>query len=174
MHVGGMQEFKLLFMKLRRLLYSRGFSGDDSDDLIQEAFLRLQQYRRAHVVNHDEAFLVRSVLNLLADHRKKRRHQVLDSSVLEALPLIDPGPSLEAMLEGNARLRHFKTGLRNLSPRCREVFILNRIAGYSFTQISKELGITVSTAEKHAARALLLLGDWMAGYDDEDAGSHQR
>jgi DNA-directed RNA polymerase specialized sigma24 family protein len=35
-----MDEVRLLVLKLRRLLRSRGRSIDDADDLIQEAFLR--------------------------------------------------------------------------------------------------------------------------------------
>ena len=159
--VRAMDEVKLLFLKLRRLLYSRGQSGDDTDDLIQEAFLRLQQYTHEHTVKHREAFLVRTVLNLLADRRKRSRVAVVVPGALEMLPLVDPSPSPDVVLEGENRLRHFKAGLRQLSPRRREVFILNRIEGYSFAQIAQKLGITVSMAEKHAARAMLSLGDWM-------------
>jgi RNA polymerase sigma factor (sigma-70 family) len=65
------------------------------------------------------------------------------------------------VLEGQRRLHHFKAGLRALSPRRREVFILYRIEGYSFAQIAQKLGITISMAEKHAARAMLCLADWM-------------
>ena len=162
-----MEEVKLLFLKLRRLLYSRGHSQDDTDDLIQEAFLRLKQYDRDHTVKHAEAFLVRTVLNLLADRRKRSRVATVMTGTLENLPLIDPSPSPDAVLDGQERLRHFKAGLRALSPRRREVFILHRIEGYSFAQIAQQLGITVSMAEKHAARAMLSLGDWMAGGSTE-------
>jgi len=154
-------EFKLLFLKLRRLLHSRGHKPDESEDLIQEAFLRLQQYNCERVVRHKEAFLVRTVLNLLTDRRRQRRPvmEVVDGH--EALSLVDPNPEPDAILEGQRRMRRFQTGLRALSPRQREVFILNRIEGHSFAQIAAKLGITVSMAEKHAARALLFLGDWM-------------
>jgi len=62
-------ELKLILLKLRRLLRSRGRSLDDTDDLIQEAFLRLQLYCRDHQVEQPEAFLVRTVLNLSTDLR---------------------------------------------------------------------------------------------------------
>jgi DNA-directed RNA polymerase specialized sigma24 family protein len=41
-----MDEIKQLLSKLRRLLRSRGRTIDDTDDLIQEAFLRPQQASR--------------------------------------------------------------------------------------------------------------------------------
>jgi RNA polymerase sigma factor (sigma-70 family) len=160
-------DIKLLFLKLRRLLYSRGQTSDDTDDLIQEAFLRLQQYDRERVVNHREAFLVRTVLNLLTDRRRQRRAAVMVPGGLETLSLIDPGPTPDVICDGRKRLLHFEAGLHALSPRQREVFVLHRIEGYSFAQIAERLGITVSMAEKHAARALLSLGDWM---DEEKTG----
>jgi RNA polymerase sigma-70 factor (ECF subfamily) len=41
------------------------------------------------------------------------------------------------------------------------VFLLNRLEGYSFPQIAERLGISLSMVEKHAARAVLFLTDWM-------------
>ena len=163
------EDVKLLFLKLRRLLYSRGQNNDDTDDLIQEAFLRLQQYHRERTVNHPEAFLVRTVLNLLTDRRRHGRTAATVPDALETLELVDPNPTPDVALEGQKRLQHFKEGLRSVSPRQREVFILHRIEGYSFAQIAQRLGITVSMAEKHAARALLYLSDWM----DEDKGDRE-
>ncbi len=49
-----------------------------------------------------------------------------------------------------------------LSPRRREVFLLNRLEGYSFPQIAEQLGISLSMVEKHAAQAVPVpLTDWM-------------
>lgn len=161
-----MSEFKLLFVKLRRLLYSRGQRGDDTEDLIQEAFLRLQEYHRERTVNHEEAFLVRTTLNLLTDQRRRTRGAVVvkDSHEIVAAA-IDPSPTPDVVCDGQQRLRYFKAGLRNLSPRQREVFILHRMEGHSFAQIAARLGITVSMAEKHAARAMMSLADWMDRQD---------
>jgi RNA polymerase sigma factor (sigma-70 family) len=156
-----MDEVKLLLVKLRRLLRSRGRSVDDTDDLIQEAFLRLQLYCRDHAVQKPEAFLVRTALNLSADQSKRERQVRIETGVLERLTLIDPSPSPDAVYAGQKRLHHWKAGINALSPRQREVFLLNRIEGYSFMQIAERLGITLSMVEKHAAKAVLFLTDWM-------------
>ena len=156
-----MDEVRPLLTKLRRLLRSRGRSIDDTDDLIQEAFLRLQVYCRDHSVQKTEAFLVRTALNLSADQSKREHRLHVDQEVIEKLPLIDPGPGPDEAYAGQKRLQLWKAGLNALSPRRREVFLLNRVEGYSFPQIAERLGITVSMAEKHAAKAILLLTDWM-------------
>ena len=160
-HLAMMNEISSLLLKLRRLLYRRGRNSDETDDLIQEAFLRLQQYRHSHVVQHPEAFLVRTALNLSADLHRQRRIANLTPDGLDTVPLIDPSPAPDVALVGQQRLHRFKAGLLAISPRQREVFILHRIEGYSFPQIARQLEISVSMAEKHAARAMMFLADWM-------------
>jgi RNA polymerase sigma factor (sigma-70 family) len=162
-----MDEIRPLFEKLRRLLRSRGRTVEDADDLIQEAFLRLQVYCRDHTVEQPEAFLVRTALNLSTDRARQGRRQRLDYGVLEKLALVDPSPTPDAVYAGQKRLLHWKRGLEALSPRRREVFLLNRVEGYSFPQIAERLGISLSMVEKHAARAVLFLTDWM---EQEESG----
>jgi RNA polymerase sigma-70 factor (ECF subfamily) len=54
-----------------------------------------------------------------------------------------------------------RAGLAALRPRQREVFLLNRVDGFSFVQISTQLNISMSMVEKHAAKAILFLTNWM-------------
>lgn len=167
-HCFRVNELKLLLLKLRRLLRSRGNNTDDADDLIQEAFLRLQLYCRKHKVEHREAFLVRTVLNLASDLRRRHANSVTISETLKTLYLAETTPSAVDVLAAQERLLRMRAGLDHLSPRRREVFALNRIEGYSFPQIAERLGITLSAVEKHAAKAALLMTDWM---DDESQGA---
>ena len=160
-----MDEVKPLLTKLRRLLRSRGRSVDDTDDLIQEAFLRLQLYCRHHEVKKTEAFLVRTALNLSADQHRRDRRLVFNQDMLDRMSLVDPGPSPDEVYAAQKRLLRWKAGLNALSPRRREVFLLNRVEGFSFPQIAERLGISLSMTEKHAAKAILFLTDWM---DDEE------
>ncbi|MBL8267541.1 RNA polymerase sigma factor [Steroidobacter sp.] len=158
-----MQEIVSLFGKMRRLLMSRGRTADDAEDLMQEAFLRLQVYSRDHAVQHTEAFVVRTVLNLSAEMgRRSRRFQSSDAT--ETLVAVDPAPLPDEVLAGQQRLLRLKAGLQQLNPRPRQVFLLNRVEGYSYVQIAERLGISVSMVEKHIARASFFLADWMARY----------
>ena len=158
----------LLLIKLRRLLRSRGASRDDADDLIQEAFLRLEVYCREHEVRQTEAFLVRTALNLATDRGRHHAHTRHVTEAVRALQIIDSSPPPDDVLAARERLLRMKAGLDRLSPRRREVFVLNRIEGYSFPQIADQLGITLSAVEKHAAKAVLAMTDWMEGEDGAD------
>lgn len=157
-----MDALRSLFKNLRRLLESRGRAAADIDDLMQEAFLRLQTYCRDHTVHNTEAFLVRTVLNLSAQQgRDARRHQwVREES--EVFAVIDPRPTPDEVYAGQQRLRKVKAGLERMSPRTREAFLLHRLEGLSYVQIAERLEISVSMVEKHIARASFFLRDWMA------------
>jgi RNA polymerase sigma-70 factor (ECF subfamily) len=157
-----MDPVAILLTKLQKLLRHKGRTADEADDIIQEAFLRLQTYRQARHVREPEAFLVRAALNLSVDalRRGARRgmHVTADS---ETLRLIDPKPLPDEVLASQQRLQQLRAGLATLAPRTREVILLQRIEGFSHAQIGARLGITVSAVEKHIAKAALFLSDWM-------------
>jgi RNA polymerase sigma-70 factor (ECF subfamily) len=146
--------------KLQRLLRSRGRSPDDTDDLIQEAFLRLQLYCKDRPVEQSEAFLVRTALNLSVDERRRAHNRTMVQTPVELLPLIDTGQPLDEILAVQQRLQRVKKALETMSPRLREVFILHRAEGYNYEQIGEQLGISKSTVEKHMAKAALFFDRW--------------
>lgn len=156
-----MDELKCLLSKIHRILRRRGRSPDEADDLIQEAFLRLQVYCIDHTVRNTGGFLLRTALNLSLDRQRRSRVAACVSESIEDLPLVDPHPLPDEVCAVQERLQRLRTALEAMSPRRREVFILNRIEGYSFPQIAERLGITLSAVEKHAAKAVLFLTDWM-------------
>ncbi|MBL8264844.1 RNA polymerase sigma factor [Steroidobacter sp.] len=156
-----MRDFPLLVIKLRKLLRSRGRTRDDADDLIQEAFLRMERYCREHEVREPEAFLVRAVINLSVDERRSAHARHAGTARIETLPLVDPNPLPEKVLAAEQRVQRMKRGLQMLTPRVREVFLMNRLDGFSYPQIAQRLGITESAVEKHIAKASQFMWEWM-------------
>ncbi len=161
-----MEEVRSVLAKLRRMLRHRGRTADETDDLIQEACLRLQMYCREHKIDQTEAFLVRTVLNLIVDVRRKEHAHPVVPGALEKLPLIDARPDPHEVYAARQRLQHLRAGLETLSPRAREVFVMHRLDGLSHVQISRQLGISLSMVEKHAAKAMLFLTNWMQGIEE--------
>lgn len=157
-----MADIRTLFGKLRRLLKSRGRSAHDIDDLMQEAFLRLQVYCKENTVHNEEAFLVRTVLNLSAEQGRRDSRANLSTAEDDFHNLIDPAPNADEILAEQQRLNRVMLGLQRLPPRSREVFLLHRSDGLSYQQIAMKLDISVSMVEKHIARAAFFLRDWMA------------
>lgn len=60
-----MNRLPTYFRRMRRMLLRRGRTREDAEDLIQEAFVRMQEYcERGGRVHQPEGFLVRTVLRL--------------------------------------------------------------------------------------------------------------
>jgi RNA polymerase sigma-70 factor (ECF subfamily) len=148
-----------LFTKLRKLLRSRGRTVDDAEDLIQEAFLRLQVYCQDKPVDKPEAFLMRTALNLSVDESRRAHNRLMQADGLEML--IDTRPAPDEVLATQQRLQRVKQALHALSPRARCVFLLHRADGYTYAQIATQLGISVGTVEKHMAKAALFIDTWL-------------
>ncbi len=146
-----------LWNKLRRLLRSRGRSREDMEDIVQDAFMRLQTYCKAAEVHDREAFLVRTALNLEVDQQRRERCRVFVPEALEDLSLVDDEVSPDEVVAVQQRLRQMEQALGGVSQRARDMYWMNRVEGYSYTQIARKLGISVSAVEKHMTRALASL-----------------
>lgn len=152
------------FRKLKQLLRRRGQSAEDAEDLVQEAFLRLQTFlNEGHDVQRPEAFLVRTALNLAVDASRRARREHRDQfepESIEELSLVDLSPSPEEMFSAEKRLIQIGQVLDSkVSVQTREVFFLHRLEGFTHDEIAARLGINVRAVETHIARAVTVI--WM-------------
>lgn len=144
---------------MRSVLRRRGQSREDAEDLIQEAFLRLHVYCQSQEVREQEAFLMRTMLNLSIDRHRREHRDLYVKDSPEDLMLADLRPTPDEDLLLQQRLARVSLVLDGLPPRTREIFIMHRIEGYGCAQIATTFGISLSAIEKHIARAVLALMD---------------
>jgi RNA polymerase sigma-70 factor (ECF subfamily) len=145
---------------LRRV--AKATRSRDPEDLLQSAFVRLEEYRSRAEVADPRAFLVRVAVNLAHDERRTPAAR-LPREPLDAggLGLADDKPLQDEVLEVRNRLRKVQQALGELSPRTRQVFLMHRIEHLKYREIAAELGITVSAVEKHVAKAAYFLSERM-------------
>jgi RNA polymerase sigma-70 factor (ECF subfamily) len=135
-------------------------SREDAEDLTQEVFVRFAQQKSEQPISNVEAYLFRIAANLLRDRfRRNRTHHVqshfpIDECMSEQL---GEAPSEERVYEEQEQLRAFLQALKELPPRCRAVFLLQRYEGMSYSAVAQRLGVSVSAVEKHMMKALLHL-----------------
>ncbi|MHB1871732.1 MAG: RNA polymerase sigma factor [Steroidobacteraceae bacterium] len=146
---------------LRRVLLRRGNSPAEAEDLIQEAFLRMQEYcERGGAVRRPEGFLMRTALRLAANARRDAHRELYcDGAAEDLTQLIDCAPRPDEVLAGHQCLMRMRAALEAVSPRTREVLFMQRLDGMSYAQIGTRLGISVSAVEKHMAKALVVLSE---------------
>ena len=146
------------FPRLKKLLQRRGNTREEAEDLIQQAFLRVKVYcDEGGEVKEPEAFLVRTVLNLSRDVRAREHRDLYLAERVETLAIADPSPTPDEVLEFEDRLKELENVLTTISPRTREVFYMHRLNGLSYAQIAEHFDVSVSSIEKHIARAVAAL-----------------
>ncbi|MFC5568501.1 RNA polymerase sigma factor [Lysobacter yangpyeongensis] len=128
----------------------------DANDVAQEALVRLMRYR-ALPAEKLTLLMYRIALNALNDagrrsqSRQSAAHVSLDEE-FDSLP--SPEPDHERRLDNQREVERVRAAILQLPPRCREVYLLNRIEGMSYSQIARHCGVSVKAVEKHIGRAL--------------------
>lgn len=156
-----MAKLPLFFYRLRKVLLRRGRTKEEADDLIQEAFLRMQEYcERGGHVRQPEGFLMRTVLRLASNARRDAHRELYsDQQVEDLVLLMDTSPTPDEVLAGDQCLERMRDALDTVSRRTRDIFFMQRLDGLSYAQIAQQTGLSISAVEKHMASALAILAD---------------
>lgn len=139
---------------LRKFIGRRVRSRDEIDDLVQEAFARLLASEQRRDVEYPVAYLFRIASNLLADHGRRRTASPVDDAIDGDERHFAVSPNQE---DGRhlADLRaSLDAALAQLSPKCRDVFIMRRFRGLSTPEVAGTLGITPRMVQKHMTHAM--------------------
>lgn len=131
-----------------------------AEDVLHDALLRLALIDKGETIKQPHAYLrviVRSVLanQFNADARFIDLPDIKDEDSKIITDRGEFAPSAEHLAELHQRLQAAQRILDCLPPRCREVFWLFRIEGYTQPEIAVKLGITVKIVERHVMRALI-------------------
>jgi RNA polymerase sigma-70 factor (ECF subfamily) len=156
-------DWKSVLTRVRAALMRRGRTTDDADDLVQEAWMRLTSYEAQAEVASPEALLMRIALNLSIDSHRSRASRG-ESVELEDVVLLDCAPTAECIVLGRERLARLSVCLGRLNDRTRLIFLSHRVDGLTYQEIAHQHGLSVSTVEKHVAKATLHVTSWMEGW----------
>ncbi|MEO6280896.1 sigma-70 family RNA polymerase sigma factor [Roseateles sp.] len=149
--------------RVRSALMRRGRSAPDADDLVQEAWVRLACYEQEQAVQQPEAFLMRTALNLSVDaHRTKVAHG--EEVLVDDVVLLDLAPGTEAIVLAKERTARLSVCLGRLNAKTRNIFLAHRVDGMTYQEIARQHCLTVSTVEKHIARATVHITNGMEGW----------
>jgi RNA polymerase sigma-70 factor (ECF subfamily) len=121
--------------------------GDETEDLVQEAWVRAAPYSRKGLIQHPKALLLKIVDNLVIDRARRRGPAPLtDGDHLDADPLVDPASQIDLVL--------LKQIVLTMPPRLRDVFVLSRFAHLEYQEIGERLNIPVTTVQWRMTKAL--------------------
>jgi len=140
---------------LRRYLRRQLADAELAQDAVQETFLRMLRYRQCNDVHEVRALLFRVAASVVADHhRLARTRQWERHCSMDNVEVVSAEPQPDHILSDQQNLECVKDAIRQLPPRCRQVFLLQRFEGMSYRDIACRLGISERTVENHIAHAL--------------------
>ena len=128
----------------------------DVEDVVSEVLTRAYSTDNWRRMDQGRALVFQIARNLLVD--AARRHAIVSIDFvadLDALHLDDGGPSPEATAAARDELRQLQRALDALPPQPRRVFLMRRVQELSPQEIAAQLHLSVSTVEKHLAKAMV-------------------
>lgn len=134
--------------------------GFDVDNLVAESLARAYGAKDIDRITNGRSYLFAIARNLLID--AARRDTIVSLDFVADLDMLRSDDSLEASITARDELRHLQAIIDTLPPQCRRVFLLRRVHDVSLGEIAGQMALSVSTVEKHLAKAVMLVARAMA------------
>lgn len=145
---------------LLKFLRTRLPTEEDAQDAAQESMVRLVRYRDAEPEEAWKRLLYRIAVNVAHDHMRHARSHCAAGHVsyLDTLDTASADePPQDERLAQQRLLTEMADLILALPPRCREIFLLNRVEGMTYVQVARHCGISLKAVEKHMTKALGIL-----------------
>jgi RNA polymerase sigma factor (sigma-70 family) len=139
----------LSFLRLRLRI------SHDADDIAQESYIRMLQYEGSREIRSPSSMLFRIAINVANDlGRSEMARRASVQCSIDDVELVSELPSAEREIGACQELELLQAVIAQLSPKCREVFLLSRAQLMTYPEIALHCGISLKMVEKHISRAL--------------------
>ncbi|GBQ20773.1 RNA polymerase sigma-24 factor [Gluconacetobacter sacchari DSM 12717] len=142
---------------IRRWLRRFPLVGTSAEDIIQECYARLCAASPGDIRDGRSLFF-HCARNLVIESARKANVHYLDRDLdWDAADIADAAPSPERIAAGRQEMDRLKAGMLKLPALCRDVFVLRKIYGLTYAQISQKLRISERSVERQIANGLARL-----------------
>ncbi len=142
---------------LRACLRRYARNASDVEELLQETYARLLSAGtdRNREIRSVRAFALAIARNVALDWL--RHQQVVPIELvtdLEALNVLDEAEQVEAIVSIDQEVDLLTRAVADLPERCRQVFTLRKVYGFSQKEVAARLNISENTVEQHLSKAV--------------------
>lgn len=154
------EEYKKVFEEYYNPLCnfaSRYVSGSDlAEDIVQEVFVQIWQKRkRITLTSGIRSYLFQSTRNKAIEII--RRNKLQTAYIEEEKYNAESSYEIDHEADNHMLKEHLYKSIRQLPPKCQEIFVLSKISGLTYAEIAEELNLSVKTVENQIGRGLKLL-----------------
>lgn len=134
-----------------------------AQDVVQDVFTKLWDKRNELSINSNEKnYLFQAVKHRAFEILRKRQNEsILNITDLEQS--FGRAKEMEDQADKFMLKEYLYNSIRQLPPKCQEIFVLNKVNGLTYTEIADDLDISVKTVENQIGRAYRKLRILMAG-----------
>ncbi len=166
--LGNITDFEMLFrtyyQPLCKYAYTFLQSREDAEEVVQATFAQLWEKRdelaiRTSIKPYLYATVRNSCLNALKHEKVRQRY-----AGEEMARAGNSENSVAHMVVSRELEQHIHLALEALPEQCRMVFKLSRFEAMRYSDISRELNISVKTVENHMGKALRLMRERLREY----------
>lgn len=161
---GDIQAFEYLFDHyydwLCNYIFKLSGNRNLSKDMVQEVMVRIWEKREKITINGSlKGYLFRSCHNQFLQHirKEKRQPDLLDKIRWDTI--YDSYFEKKEEEEAHAQAARLKLDelLDKLPPKCKEIFIMNKLERRKYREIAKDMGISIKTVENQMSKALKII-----------------
>lgn len=144
--------------ELVRFLTRKLGSLDDAQEIAQEALLRIHRLEHADEIDDARAFLFQVASNMATDQLRRRslqkRYLEVESGRVAELGGAADESTPEALVAAREQVARIYAAIDTMPLKSRQALMLHRVRGLSYTEIAREMDVSVSSVEKYILDAL--------------------
>ena len=165
---GNMLAFDELYSKYSKRLYKFSYSilksKEDTENIIQDVFLNLWTNRNKVEKGASVKYYIFTIAYNAAISVIRRKTK--ESGFFEYLKTLQDltQEPVDLQLEYNELEEKLTSIINSLPKRQREVYLLHRMEGLKYSEISERLNISVNTIENHMSRVLKTIREKLGNY----------
>ncbi len=139
---------------LRRFIFFKTQDLDEAEDIMQETFIKLWDNCKNVDYGKVKSYLYAVATNLFLNIKK---HEKVVRNYQKKFVNVSTSESPEFVFLEKEFLQKIEDTIEALPSKQREVFLLNRMEGKTYKEVSEILGISVKAVEKRMHNALLVM-----------------
>lgn len=161
--------FATYYQKLCRFATTCSLTHEQAEEVVADVFFTLWKNReRLDIYSSFKAYLYTCVKHAAMALLETVPDEVAYTDLHEETDTLNP----ELILNYQELQLHLDKAVSHLPPRCRQIFVMNRLDGLKYREISAILGLSERTVENQLVKALSSVRTALSKYEEDNHRVH--